>query len=69
MTGPGYQGLRLEGPVEEFHHAVDRLRWDTVPATGGHQPPDPPTRPRRRHDPGDGQATLCEEASCTSTCS
>jgi hypothetical protein len=63
MTGPSYWGLRLDGPVEEFHRAVDRLRWDTVPAPRDHQPPSPPTPPRRRRDPSDGQAALCEEAS------
>jgi hypothetical protein len=60
MAGPRYRGLRLDGPVEEFHRAVDRLRWDTVPATLDHQPPSPPA-PRRRHDPSDGQAALLEE--------
>ena len=69
MTGPRYRGLRLDGPVEEFHQAVDRLRWDTVAAPLSHQPPSPPRPPhRRRRDPGDGQALLGEEASCTSTC-
>jgi hypothetical protein len=63
MTGPSYRGLRLDGPVEEFHRAVDRLRWDTVPAPRDHQPPSPPTPPRRRRDPSDGQAALPEEAS------
>ena len=64
---PGYRDLRLDGPLEEFHRAVDRLRWDTAPTTLDHQlPPTPPRR--RRRDPGDGQATLVEEASCTSTC-
>jgi hypothetical protein len=63
MTGPGYRGLRLEGPIEEFHQAVDRLRWDTVPAPLDHQPSPPSPTPRHRHDPGDGQAALGEEAS------
>jgi hypothetical protein len=67
-TGPRYRGLRLDGPVEEFHQAVDRLRWDTVPAPLDHQRPSPPTPHRRRCDPSDGQAALVEEASCTSTC-
>jgi hypothetical protein len=58
-----YRGLRLDGPVEEFHQAIDRLRWDTVPAPLNHQPPAPPARPRRRRGPGDGQARLDEEAS------
>jgi hypothetical protein len=66
-TSPHYRGLRLDGPVEEFHRAVDRLRWDTVPASLDHQPASPATPPRRR-DLGDGQAVLLEEASCTSTC-
>jgi hypothetical protein len=69
MTGPRSRGLRLDGPLAEFHQAVDRLRWDTVPAPLDHQPPSPPTPPpRRRRDPGDGQAALVEERSCTSTC-
>jgi hypothetical protein len=29
MTEPSYRGLRLDGPLAEFHRAVDRLRWDT----------------------------------------
>jgi hypothetical protein len=65
MAGqPRYRGLRLDGPVEELHQAVDRLRTDTVPAPLEHQPPipPPPTR-RRRHHPGDGQAALLQEAS------
>jgi hypothetical protein len=60
---PSYRGLRLDGPLKEFHRAVDRLRWDTVSAPLDHQPPSPPTPPRRRRDPSDGQARLCEEAS------
>jgi hypothetical protein len=64
MTVPSYRGLRLDGPVAEFHRAVDWLRFDTVPAPLDHQPPGPPTPPhRRRRHPGDGQAALCEEAS------
>jgi hypothetical protein len=60
---PQYRSLRLDGPVAEFHRAVDRLRSDTVPAPLDHQPASPP-RPRcRRHQPGDGQAALLEEAS------
>jgi hypothetical protein len=63
-SSPQYRGLRLDGPIEEFHQAVDRLRWDTVPAPLDHQQPvSPPTPPRRRRDPGDGQAALGEEAS------
>jgi hypothetical protein len=58
-----YRGPRPDGPVAEFHQAIDRLRWDTVPAPLSHQPPSPPTRPRRRREPGDGQARLEEEAS------
>jgi hypothetical protein len=65
MNGhPRYQGLRLDGPVEQFHRAVARLRADTVPAPLDHQSASPPTPPRRRHqDPGDGQGALLEEAS------
>ena len=49
---PRYRGLRLDGPVEEFHRAVDRLRWDTVPAPLDHQPPSPPTpHPSPPYDP------------------
>jgi hypothetical protein len=63
-----YRDLRLDGPIEDLHGAVDRLRWDTVPAPIDHQhPATPPTR-RRRQDPTDGQAVLLEEATCTSTC-
>jgi hypothetical protein len=57
MAGPRYRGLRLDGPVEEFHRAVDRLRWDTVPAPLDHQPPSPAPQ-RRRHGPVDGQGAL-----------
>jgi hypothetical protein len=61
---PRYQGLRLDGPIEQFRRAVDRLRADTVPAPLDHQqPPSPPTPTRRRHDPSDGQVALLEEAS------
>jgi hypothetical protein len=62
-SSPRYRGLRLDGPVEEFQRAVDRLRWDTVPAPLDHQPARPPRPPRRRHQRGDGQAALLEEAS------
>jgi hypothetical protein len=71
MTGhPTYRGLQLDGPLEEFHRAVDRLRWDTVPAPldRPQSATPPPALRRRRHDPGGGQAALVEEASCTSTC-
>jgi hypothetical protein len=26
-----YRGYRLDGPIAEFHHAVDALERDTVP--------------------------------------
>jgi hypothetical protein len=64
MNGrPRYRGLRLDGPIEDFHRAVDWLRTDTVPTPLDHQPASPPRPHRRRHDPGDGQAALLEEAS------
>jgi hypothetical protein len=63
QRAPHYRGLRLDGPIEELHRAVDRLRWDTVPAPLDHQPVGPPRQPGRRHEPGDGQAALLEEAS------
>jgi hypothetical protein len=63
-SSPRYRGLRLNGPVLEFHRAVDRLRWDTVPAPLDHKPPSPSPSPRRcRREPSDGQAVLVEEAS------
>jgi hypothetical protein len=67
QRAPHYRGLRLDGPIEELHRAVDRLRWDTVPAPLNHQQPVSPST-RRRQDPADGQAVLLEEATCTSTC-
>jgi hypothetical protein len=63
MAGPRYRGLRLDGPLEEFHRAVDRLHWDTAPAPLDYQPASPPRPHRRRRDPSDGQARLVEEAS------
>jgi hypothetical protein len=63
QRAPHHPGLRLDGPVAELHRAVDRLRWDTVPTPLDHQPPSRPKPHRRRQDPGDGQAALCEEAS------
>jgi hypothetical protein len=63
QRAPHYRGLRLDGPIEELHRAVDRLRWDTVPAPLDHQPVGPPRPPGRRHEPGDGQVALLEEAS------
>jgi hypothetical protein len=67
QRAPHYRDLRLDGPIEELHRAVDRLRWETVPAPLDHQPASPPSR-RRRQDPVDGQAVLLEEATCISTC-
>ena len=62
-----YRDLRLDGPIEELHRAVDRLRYDTVLAPLDHHlPTSLPTR--RRQDPTDGQAVLLEEATCISTC-
>jgi hypothetical protein len=60
---PSYRSLRLVGPVADFHRAVGRRRWDTVPRALDHQLPSPPATPRRRQDPGDRQARLLEEAS------
>jgi hypothetical protein len=68
QRAPHYRGLRLDGPIEELHRAVDRLRWDTVPASLDHQQPASPPPTCRRQDPVDGQAVLLEEALCTSTC-
>ena len=68
QRAPHYRGLPLDGPIEELHRAVDRLRWDTGPAPlDRQQPASPPTRGRRQ-DPADGQAVLLEEATCISTC-
>jgi hypothetical protein len=58
QQAPTYRGLRLDGPLADFHRAMDRLRWDTVPAPLDHQSSSPPAPRRRRHDPLDGQATL-----------
>ncbi len=57
MAGPTYRGLRLDGPLAEFHRAVDRLRWDTDHhhAAPSSVTPAPPSRPEP--DPG-GQARL-----------
>jgi hypothetical protein len=65
MAGqPRYRGLRLDGPIQELHQAVDRLRADTVPAPLDHPPASPPpTPPGRRRQPSDGQAALLQEAS------
>jgi hypothetical protein len=63
MNHLAYRGLRLDGPVADFHRAIDRLRWDTAPVAFDHQLPSPPKPPRRRREPSDGQARLLEEAS------
>ena len=64
MNHLAYRDLRLDGPVADFHRAIDRLRADTVPAAFDHQLPSPPRPPQSRRDnPGDGQAGLLEEAS------
>jgi hypothetical protein len=43
---PRYRGYRLDGPIQEFHRAMDALERDTVPYTyylkvlaGRDQPP------------------------------
>jgi hypothetical protein len=60
---PRYRGLRLDGPLAEFHRAVDRLRWDTVRVPLDRQAPSPLGPPHCRRDPSGGQARLDEEAS------
>jgi hypothetical protein len=58
---PSYRGLRLDGPPAEFHRAVDRLSWDTVPTPLGQPPTSPPAPPRRRHrQQVDGQVHLLD---------
>jgi hypothetical protein len=49
MGGPSYRGLRLDGPLDEFRRAVDRLRADTIPTLLTHQRPAGPP-PRQRPD-------------------
>jgi hypothetical protein len=44
-TGPRYWGQRLDGPTEELHQAVDRLRGDTVPTPLDHRLPPPAAPP------------------------
>lgn len=56
---PSYRGLRLNGPLREFQRAVDRLRWDTVPAPLD-QPAGPPAAPHRGTRQVDGQAGLLD---------
>jgi hypothetical protein len=56
---PRYRGLRLDGPLAEFQRAVDRLRWDTVPAPLD-QPASSPAAPRRGRRQVDGQADLLD---------
>ena len=58
---PSYRGLRLNGPLQEFQRAVDRLRWDTVPAPLD-QPAAPPAAPRRGRRQVDGQADLLDSS-------
>jgi hypothetical protein len=58
--GPRYQGLRLDGPLREFHRAVDRLRWDTIPGRLHEQPPADTPPQQRRHQPPDGQRCLLD---------
>jgi hypothetical protein len=48
---PRYRGWRLDGPIQEFHRAVDALERDTVPyayylkvLAGRYQPPAEPAR-------------------------
>jgi hypothetical protein len=57
---PSYRGLRLNGPLQEFQRAVDRLRWDTVPAPLDQQPASPSAAPRRGRRQVDGQAGLLD---------
>jgi hypothetical protein len=57
---PTYCGLRLEGPLQEFQRAVDRLCWDTVPTPLDQAAAGPPTAPRRGRQQVDGQADLLD---------
>jgi hypothetical protein len=48
QRAPHDRGLRLDGPIQELHRAVDRLRWDTVPTLldhPNHKPADPSPPP------------------------
>jgi hypothetical protein len=64
MGGPTYRGWRLDGPLRELHRAVDRLRFDTLPALLTHQqrPAGMPLR-RGRQQPCDGQPRLPDPTS------
>jgi hypothetical protein len=53
--------LRLDGPLAEFHRAVDRLRFDTRPGWVAQPPADPPPPPPRRRDPSDRQGRLLDQ--------
>jgi hypothetical protein len=61
QQAPTYRGLRLDGPVEQFHRAVDRLRWDTVPTPLEHEAPSSSPSRRRRQNSLDGQAALLDQ--------
>jgi hypothetical protein len=52
--GPTYRGLRLLGPLDQFHRAVDQLRRDTVPTPPTTVQATPPGQPA----PEPGQAGL-----------
>jgi hypothetical protein len=60
MAGLRYRGLRLDGPLAEFHRAVDRLRWDTAPPRRDPPPASPPAPPGRGRRQVDDQADLLD---------
>jgi hypothetical protein len=60
QAGLRYRWLRLDGPLAELHRAVDRLRWDTVPAPLDQPPANPAAPPRRGRRQVDGQAGLLD---------
>jgi hypothetical protein len=57
---PSYRGLRLDGPLQELQRAVDRLRWDTVPAPLDQASPAGAASSHRGRRQVDGQADLLD---------